>query len=87
MSGQKPIRRAPYYLHYRRLRNVPATTSAADEDLEAVIASADLPDNTMRDLLARLKVSNDAGEMLTFNKVTRDWEPWYQYVRFSFQGF
>lgn len=81
MSSGKPIRRAPYYLHDRRhSRITPTVTRTADKDLEAVIASADLPKDVMQDLLGHLKISNEAGEMLTFNTVTEDWDPWFQYV-------
>ena len=78
MTRIKPIRRAPYYLHHPSVhpRAAPKVRTPAEE-LEADIALADPSVGVMRDLLVRLQLSNDAREMLTFNKVTKDWEPWF----------
>jgi hypothetical protein len=81
MTSRKPLRYAPYYpSHRRHPRTTPTSLSPSPftpcGDIEAAIAS-DLSQADMQMLLARLSLSNDVGEMLTFNIVTKDWEPWY----------
>jgi hypothetical protein len=79
MTSHKPVQHAPYYLPHRchpRATSTLLSPFTSDGDVEAAIAS-DLSQVDMQMLLACLSLSNEAGEMLMFNIVTKDWEPWY----------
>jgi hypothetical protein len=77
MAPPQPLRYAPYSLSHRRHPRISTMLFPSAYDAEAAIASADLSQVDTQTLLARLHLSNEAGEMLTFNVVTKDWEPWY----------
>lgn len=80
-SNLKPARRVHPYAHAyprRRLSPDPLPQLAPVSDEERLLASADLMAGRIDELLAELQQANSYGIMLTYDKDTDGWEPWFR---------
>lgn len=69
----------PYAYVYPRRRISPDPPQPAPvSDEERLLASADLMAGRIDELLAELQQANSLGIMLTYDKNTDSWEPWFR---------
>jgi hypothetical protein len=67
------------YVYHRPYPPPKSPSQQATSDEERLLASADLMAGRVDELLKELAQANKLGLILTYDKNTNSWEPWFRY--------